>query len=189
MEKEFYARFPTILGLCTTKEALGGIPATGREKTDKQTSFVLKYYSYAVKAGKLFGVHPLVILAQASIESGWGTSPLAMQGNNFFGITAYGNPNQFWKGAVYTSKTSGFKFRVYPSIEASFADFARLIATYYKEAAQLSNNVNAYAQKISQSKYISETGGDNREKYRALIIQSANTILAIAKKKLQIQHN
>lgn len=187
MSKEYFLRVPTILGLQGAEEIISQpLPAmAGSETTDKRVDFVLRYYDIAVKVGKKFGLHPLSILAQASIESGWGSSLLARTNNNFFGITAYGKPNAYWDGSKRISKTSGLPFRSYKSVEDGFSDFARIITTHYKAAASVSNNITAYAEKIAYSPYINEKNGDNRVKYRALIIRSAETILTIAKKKLQ----
>jgi flagellar protein FlgJ len=184
MAKEYFLRVPTVLGLQGTIEILSQ-ELLGAGTTDKRITYVLKYYDIAVKVAKAFGIHPLMILAQASVESGWGTSALATQNNNFFGVTAYGKPNKYWTGDKRISKSSGLSFRSYKSVEDGFSDFARLITTHYPEAAKVSNNIIAYATKIANSPYISEKNGDNRVKYRALIIQSAETILIIAKKKLQ----
>jgi flagellar protein FlgJ len=188
MAQEYFMRVPTYLGLYGTPE-IQAQPLGANTQSDKIVEFVLKYYSVAVKVGKAFGLHPLVILAQGSIESGWGTSQLARENNNFFGVTAFGKPNQYWKGDKRVSTKSGLSFRSYQTVEAGFSDFARIITSYYKEAAKVSNDVKAYAEKIAYSPYISEKNGDNRIKYRALIIQSAETILAIAKKKYQETFN
>ncbi len=190
MAQEYFLRVPTILGLQGSIEIQPqNLGATATPATDKRVNFVLKYYQIAVKVGKVFNLHPLVILAQASVESGWGTSQLALQNNNFFGVTAYGSVNKYWTGEKRVSTSSGLPFRSYKSVEAGFSDFARLITSYYKEAASVSNNINAYAQKIAYSPYINEKNGDNRAKYKALIIQSADTILGIAKKKFQSLFN
>lgn len=184
-EKEFFMRFPTFLGLHNTRElyaqpvSLGGANRTG----DKRIDYVFDFLDAAVKVGKKFGLHPIIILAQGSVESGWGTSQLARENHNFFGVTAFGKPNAFWDGSFRTSTSSGLKFRNYKSVEDGFSDYASMIVKYYPDAAKVSNNIEAYATKIANSPYINEKNGDNRAKYRALIIQSANTILEIAKKK------
>lgn len=188
MSQEYFLRVPTVLGLQGSIE-INPQPLGATETVDKRVAYVMKYYSVAVKVGKAFGIHPLMILAQASVESGWGTSQLARQNNNFFGVTAYGKTNQYWTGEKRQSTTSKLWFRSYKSVEDGFSDFARLITSYYKEAAKVSNDITAYATKISASPYISEKNGDNRAKYRALIIQSGETILSIVKKKFQAQYN
>lgn len=189
MGKEFFLRVPTVLGLQGAPEILptqiGGLSKTG----NKQIDFVFNLYDIAVKVGKKFNLHPLIILAQASIESGWGTSLLAKMNNNFFGVTAFGKPNQYWNGEFRVSKASGLKFRSYKTVEDGFSDFARIITSYYKEAAKVSNNVAAYAKKIAYSPYISEKNGDNRAKYEEIIKRSAATIQEISKKKEQTKLN
>lgn len=184
MSKEFFETFPTLLGLAGTQEVqardltLLGIPSpTG----DKRTDYVTKYYPIAEQVGKKFGINPVVILAQAAIESGWGTSTLAHACNNFFGMTAYGTVNQYWKGAKYVSKSSGLPFRIYATAADGFSDFARLISTKYLDAAKASPSITEYARIISASPYINEKNGDNRAKYKELIIRNAVAITMIAK--------
>jgi flagellar protein FlgJ len=189
MEQDYFLRVPTVLGLQGTKEIIPRPQiGTATPATDKRINFVMKNYETAVKVAKVFGIHPLIILAQGSVESGWGTSRFAQENNNFFGITAYGSPNKYWHGEKRVSTSSGIAFRSYRSVEDCFSDYARIITTYYKDAAKVSNNINEYAQKIAYSKYLnaSET---NRAKYKSLIIASAETILAIAKKKSQSLFN
>lgn len=188
MSQEYFLRVPTVLGLQGTTE-IQPQPLAATETGDKRVNYVMKYYAVALKVGKAFGIHPLVILAQAAVESAWGTSLLARQNNNFFGVTAYGKPNKYWTGEKRVSTSSGLPFRSYRSVEDGFSDFARLITSYYKEAAKVTNDITAYATKISASPYINEKNGDNRTKYRALIIQSGETILSIIKKKFQAQLN
>ena len=60
--------------------------------------FVKIYGEAARMAGELFGMNPVVILAQGAIESGWGESVLAVKYHNLFGITGYGVANAYWHG-------------------------------------------------------------------------------------------
>jgi len=53
-------------------------------------TFVSTYYPLAKAAGDAFGLNPEVIMAQAAIESAWGSSYGARVRKNFFGITASG---------------------------------------------------------------------------------------------------
>jgi flagellum-specific peptidoglycan hydrolase FlgJ len=186
MSKEFFERFPTYLGLLRVPEIQALLPLTGAGGTDKRIDFVLDLYATAVKVGKKFNLNPLIILAQASLESGWGTSTLAKLNHNFFGMTAYGGKNEYWDGTARTSTSSGLKFRNYKSVEDGLSDFARTITKYYPKAAALSNDVVAYATAIAASPYINEKNGDNRTKYRQVIITSANSILDVLKKKVAL---
>lgn len=143
--------------------------------------FIKQYLSPAQQAGETFGINPVIILAQSAIETGWGESTLAQVHNNFFGITAYGRPNAFWKGAKTnlsdgdTAKAS-LSFRCYKTPEDSFMDFARLIHTAYPVAASLSNHPAAYAKEIAYSKYISEVNGDNRAAYQQMLVSICKNI-------------
>ncbi|MGZ3999398.1 MAG: glucosaminidase domain-containing protein [Mucilaginibacter sp.] len=187
MSKEFFEAFPTLLGVHTSTEVhpqdLAG-PST--QTGDKRADYVKNYYGIAEKVGKEFNLNPLVILAQAAIESGWGTSLLSRENHNFFGITAYGPVNKYWHGAKRVSTSSGLPFRSYDSVDDCFRDFANLITSHYKAAAQSATgngqDVTAYANLISASPYINEKNGDNRSRYKQLIIQNAAAIIQFAKK-------
>lgn len=167
--------FPTLFGLPDTYEVFG---FSGITKEDK-VAFVTKNLPVAKKVGAAFSLNPLVILSQASIESGWGTSYMAKNIFNFFGVTAYGQTNTYWTGEKYISKTSGLPFRKYADAQAGFSDFARLITSKYKTAAQNAGKIEDYAKEIAYSPYISEKNGDNREAYRQGIINNARQIAAI----------
>lgn len=69
--------------------------------TAQQISFVRDSLPAALAAGTAYNMNPSVILAQAAFESGWGTSQLAREAHNFFGITAYGCSNEHWHGQKY----------------------------------------------------------------------------------------
>ena len=146
--------------------------------------FVESYYLEAKKAGERFKMAPEIILSQAALESGWGSSYGARVRKNFFGITAYGSPNLYWDGSYSIANNQyKLKFRVYKSVQDSFYDFARLISSKYKSAHAVASDSTKYAKAIAYSPYISEKNGDNRENYRKLIISSHNSISSIVKKK------
>lgn len=155
--------------------------------TSKTEQFVTSNYEYARKAGERFKMDPLVILSQGAFESAWGTSELSSKHNNFFGITASGKPNEFWKGSsVQTNTKYKLKFRTYTSPQDSFNDFAKLIASNYKTAHAASNDYKQYADKIAHSAYITEKNGDNRTAYMKGIISIYENVLDIAKKKVSL---
>ena len=68
--------------------------------------FIREYAPLAGEAGRAFRIDPVVILAQAAIETGWGESTLCREYHNFFGITAYGLPNVWWTGR-WTERSRG----------------------------------------------------------------------------------
>ena len=149
--------------------------------TKSKTDFVKTYYPLAKIAGA-GKIDPVIILAQAAEETGWGNSPLARNDNAFFGITA---------GKNYTGTTRvgdnqyALKFRTYSSPQESFNDFVDLITTdvRYRASYAAVGNYKDYARAISYSPYITESNGDRRPVYENNIISHYESILAILKKE------
>lgn len=149
---------------------------SGTAFEEKIKMYLTKNFENAKKAGEKYNINPIAILSQGSIESGWGTSNIATNYNNYFGITAYGSVNDYWTGEKYIAKESGLPFRVYKNAADSFYDYARLISSKYKEAAKNSFNMERYAYSIAYSPYLSDKQGDNRPVYYKLIQSQAKTI-------------
>ena len=151
---------------------------------DTKEQYVLAHYGHAQKAGARYNMNPVAILAQGALESAWGQSHGAKVRRNHFGITAAGGPNEFWDGSYTVGNNQyALKFRVYRTAQDSFYDFARLISSRYRQSHALSRNIEAYAASIAGSPYISESNGDNRDRYRLNIIYAARRIDEILKKK------
>ena len=144
--------------------------------------FVNKFYPAAKAAGAEFNINPVVILAQAAIESGWGESKLSSY-NNFFGITAYGRINSYWHGGKIQLADNGLPFRRYDTMENSFMDYCRLIRSSYRTSADLSFYPAAFAKSIAYSKYISEVNGDNRASYQILMEKLSASIATLVPKQ------
>ena len=144
--------------------------------------FVNKFYPAAKAAGAEFNINPVVVLAQAAIESGWGESKLSSY-NNFFGITAYGRINNYWHGGKIQLADGGLTFRRYDTMENSFMDYCRLIRGSYRTSADLSFHPAAFAKSIAYSKYISEVNGDNRASYQILMEKLSASIAALVPKQ------
>lgn len=132
--------------------------------------FVCLYLPMALEAEQLFRISPVVILAQAAIESGWGESTLAKEHHNLFGITGYGPANDYWHGGTVELTKNSIRFRKYLTHRDSILDFARLIRSAYIQAAALSYHPATYAREIAYSKYISEVNGDNRDAYCKMLV-------------------
>lgn len=128
-------------------------------------AYISTHLADAQSAGDRFHLNPIILLAQAALESGWGTSRLAREANNHFGITGYGASNAFWHGGRVTAryKRGELLFRRYDSARNSYLDFARLLVCSYPQAAAM-------------SPYISELNGDNRERYRETLVQLCHEI-------------
>lgn len=144
--------------------------------------FVNKFYPAAKAAGAEFNINPVVVLAQAAIESGWGESKLSTY-NNFFGITAYGRINNYWHGGKIQLAEDGLPFRRYDTMENSFMDYCRLIRGSYRTSADLSFHPAAFAKSIAYSKYISEVNGDNRASYQILMEKLSASIATLVPKQ------
>ncbi|MFP5528402.1 glucosaminidase domain-containing protein [Peptococcus simiae] len=118
-----------------------------------QTSFIAGIAPGAVQGWEQEGILPSLSIAQAILESGWGTSVLAVQANNLFGIKA----SDDWQGKTLTVPTKEWvngryitihaTFRAYDSWADSVADHARFFtSTDWRK--------NLYAAVIGESGYI-----------------------------------
>ena len=144
-------------------------------------AYISTHLADAQSAGDRFHLNPIILLAQAALESGWGTSRLAREANNHFGITGYGASNAFWHGGRVTAryKRGELLFRRYDSARNSYLDFARLLVCSYPQAAAMSRFPADYAKAIAYSPYISELNGDDREVYRTSLVSIERTIRAV----------
>ena len=103
--------------------------------TTAQKNFIQKVGALASADMKKSGVLASLTIAQAILESGWGTSELATGGNALFGIKA----TKTWKGKVYCKDTkecydgvnmvtvSNATFRAYDSWEESITDHSAFL--------------------------------------------------------------
>ncbi len=138
--------------------------------------FTERFLPYAEQVEAMYGVHPVAVLAQSAVESGWGESSLATRHHNYFGITGYGCSNAYWHGKKSEPSSSGLVFRSYDTPLNSFLDFGRLISSAYKPAAAVSHLYDAYAHEIAYSPYISEQNGDNRSAYKRMISRICHSL-------------
>jgi LysM repeat protein len=85
-----------------------------------QEKYIQKWAPTAVREMYRSGVPASITLAQGILESRYGLSPLAVEGNNHFGIKCHKD----WKGKSmrYDDDAKGECFRVYDSAEESFQD-------------------------------------------------------------------
>ncbi len=132
--------------------------------------FVNKLMPLAVKVARKFNLNPLVIVAQAALETGWGKHIGA--NNNFFGIKS----SKSWQGqtelmasdeyvnGVRVSQVSSF--RAYNSTLSSIEDYARLISSNdrYSKAHAVSNNPDKYFEEIQKAGYATDPQYANKLK-------------------------
>ena len=115
-------------------------PSTATPGTKTQQAFINQIAPGALAAQQRYGVPASVTIAQAIDESGWGTSQLATNDYNLFGIKGSGPagsvtlPTQEFENGQWV--TIYAQFRVYHNVSESIADHAELLATsgYYTRA-------------------------------------------------------
>lgn len=93
----------------------------------QQQAFLAQAVPMAQQAAAKYNVYASVMLAQAIIESAWGTSDLATMGNNLFGMKGDYNGSSIDLPTSEWSADTGYYyidsyFRKYPSLYESFAD-------------------------------------------------------------------
>jgi flagellar protein FlgJ len=136
--------------------------------------FVDQVLPAITRAARALGVSPLGMLAQAALETGWGTRMARTADGspslNMFGIKA----GDSWDGARASASTLEFSggvatqrhtaFRAYGSIEDSVADFANLLKSSprYRAAIAAGGNAQAYINSIGQAGYATDPEYTNK---------------------------
>lgn len=97
--------------------------------------YIKEHYSLAVAEMERTSIPASITLAQGMLESGYGTSELAQNANNHFGIKCH----KGWVGETYTHRSSENAngstiarescFRSYGTVEASYADHSDFLAS------------------------------------------------------------
>lgn len=99
-------------------------------QSDYRTAYILKYKDAAIAQMSSSGIPASITLAQACLESGFGTSRLAKEGNNHFGIKCH---DYNGKKMYVDDDIKDDCFRVYDRVEDSFqdhSDFLRYRSRY-----------------------------------------------------------
>lgn len=144
--------------------ALAVRPKTEDTKVEKtpQQQFIENFAPAAQQTQKETGVPASVTMAQAILESEWGKSKLATEGNNFFGIKASENSDQFIEMSTSEwingeSVEVKAKLRMYQDIVRSFVDHGQfLLGPRYKAALEVKDKPDEYAMKIHQAGYATD---------------------------------
>jgi len=97
----------------------------------KVQSFLNKITPGIVSTCAKHKILPSLVIAQAALETGWGTSELATKAKNLFGLKA----NNTWKGPTYTKVSAehlkgqkvslASQFRKYDTWSSSIVDHAK----------------------------------------------------------------
>ena len=142
--------------------------AAGQAGGPTPAEFVSRVMPSIQRAADELGVDARGLLAQAALETGWGSRmPRTADGStshNMFGIKA----GEEWPGARATSDTVEFvngvatprrtAFRAYASIDESVDDFAKLLknSPRYRDVIATGGNTQAYVDSIGRSGYATD---------------------------------
>lgn len=144
---------PATTGDIAASAPAAGAPpvadTTGDFRPASRLDFVRSLWPHAERAGRELGVDPRVIVAQAALETGWGTRQMRTDDGrstfNLFGIKA----DARWDGArvgVTTLEYDGgvpaparAQFRAYGSLGEGVADYVRFLKSNGRYAAALAN--------------------------------------------------
>lgn len=161
-------------------------PALPKQPLD----FVRDVLPHAERAGNALGVDPVLLVAQAALETGWGRalpttasgkalSPVAgkelpvpgpVSSHHYFGIKA----DARWQGKTISSPTLEYvdgvpqrqraQFRAYESVAESFDDYTRFIQSSprYAGALKQPDNPVAYAEGLQQGGYATDPAYANK---------------------------
>lgn len=130
--------------------------------------FIDQLLPYAKVAARQLGVNPLVLIAQAAMETGWGKRMISAGGgissNNLFNIKA----NSAWNGDAVEVSTLEYKngtprkelaqFRQYSSIADSFKDYVNLLqnSPRYQTALSVANDAKQFLRELHGAGYATD---------------------------------
>lgn len=148
-----------------------------------QLQFVNKFYAMAVASQASSGVPAIFTLAQGALESGWGKSKLAIDGNNFFGIKDFdkivGNEIFFWTkeqtadGQTYSEYAA---FRKFGSPQECFIYHAN----FFKKNIRYKNAFN-FTDDYDWAREVSKAGYSTKKTYYPELCSTITTIKRILK--------
>jgi flagellar protein FlgJ len=177
----------------TTPTAEAPIASAGGVSSDQQQQFIDAMRPAAVRAGADLGIAPEHIIAQAALETGWGTAlPADARGSslNYFGIKAAAGSDQVRATTTeYVqagAQTLAQPFRRYSSIGDSVADYAQLIGGNERYAAvrNTGNDAQAFASALHKGGYATDphyveklvaTAATVRQQFAAGAFKAADT--------------
>jgi flagellar protein FlgJ len=164
---------PSLGALSMAAAPAAAEPATG-PWLEKAKAFARAVWPGLTQAAAALGVPPVGLLAQAALETRWGTST---QGNNLFGIKASPGQPSSWQpthemqGGVLVPTVASF--RAYGSAADSIADYVREIRSVFPQAAN-QTSVAGFAGALQAGGYATDRN------YAAKIIDLAGSPLMAA---------
>ncbi|MCL2323150.1 MAG: glucosaminidase domain-containing protein [Oscillospiraceae bacterium] len=139
--------------------------------SDQNLDFISQIYFGAKSNEEDFKIFTSITLAQAILESNWGSSKLYTEGKNIFGIKSYGD----WNGEVITMTTSEWdenesrnvtikdEFRKYDNYEGSIIDHSLFLLSnprYTDSGVFTAENYKQQAKAIKDGGYATDPDYD-----------------------------
>jgi flagellum-specific peptidoglycan hydrolase FlgJ len=130
-----------------------------------QEHFIASIGEAAVASKDRTGIPASVTIAQAILETYWGSSRLAREANNYFGIKAQTKPGpagimrlDVWEVIGGRNVVQSQPFRVYDSIADSFVDHGRFFVENGRYSAALAAREDArqFAREINRAGYATD---------------------------------
>jgi flagellar protein FlgJ len=154
--------------------------SSNKVSPEQQKKFVDEFLPHATAAAQQLGVDARAIVAQAALETGWGThqpGDAAGTSNNNFGIKAGASWDGPSVGAATTEYVAGnaasedARFRAYGSVAENVADYVHVLRDNPRYAAALGtgSDVRAFATALQRGGYATDP-------------QYANKLVAIAER-------
>lgn len=140
----------------------GDLPKDSLKSFESQEDFVNKLMPYALKAVEGQGFNPLVLVAQAALETGWGRH--VPSGNNFYGIKA----DASWRGDKQDLSSPEFEQESFVSRVSSFRSYAGVLDSMkdyidfikgnprYERAVGRSFDTDGYFDEIARAGYATD---------------------------------
>ena len=108
------------------------LPLVNQAQSRRQ-AYIAEFKGIAVREMRIYGIPASITLAQGILESGDGTSRLATEGNNHFGIKCH----EDWEGGriYHDDDAKGECFRKYKHAEESYRDHSIFLSTRSRYAS------------------------------------------------------
>lgn len=128
--------------------------------------YVSKYKNSAIKKMNEFKIPASITLAQGILESGAGTSELALNANNHFGIKC----GSSWTGETYLKDDDSAKecFRKYASIDDCYNDHSLFLTNNKRYESLFENSSDDY---ISWAKGLQDAGYATNTEYAKTLVR------------------
>jgi LysM repeat protein len=149
----------------TVPSSTAGSWTPPRAASSKEEAFIFRMVEGARESQRVTGVPASVTIAQAILETYWGSSFLAREANNYFGIKAHTRPGpagvvwiDAWEVLNGENVVVPEPFRKYNSAAESLVDHGKFFLENgrYRTALQATNDPREFARRINAAGYATD---------------------------------